>query len=321
VYVAPIAQGLGDLIVSLPVLQFFIDCGEETYLICRSPRQEGVGERIQGLAGEVRESEFSNARLQAGDRFVNLRDHPFQQNHLWGSPEFEAQFGTMKMTQIVDYIAQDMGIAALFHKLRPLRYKQLSELRGAIVLVPGTDVFQKHWPNEYWLELHSMLVNQGLKVFILGIPEQSPPVRQLRERGVEWFPTPSMGDAIDAVSSCRAVVSVDTGLMHIAVHQGKPTVAFFVNPALYCRLESNCQPLIAKACADICEQHFAVNADVHKTKFGWFDNKQECQSCLVDISESCMGSIYPRTVLDALFELDVLKPVPCKTGARNVKPE
>jgi hypothetical protein len=83
VYVAPISSGLGDLIVSLPVVQALIDSGEETYLVCRSARQQGFSERIRGLAGELNEEEIDLIKFKEGDRYVNLRDHPLQKNYIW----------------------------------------------------------------------------------------------------------------------------------------------------------------------------------------------------------------------------------------------
>ena len=53
VYVAPISFGLGDLVVSLPVVQALITqarrTGGETWLVARSSAQTKLAERIEGL--------------------------------------------------------------------------------------------------------------------------------------------------------------------------------------------------------------------------------------------------------------------------------
>ena len=54
-YLAPLSNGIGDLIVSLPVVQGLIDSGYETYLITRSNMQEELVDRIEGLSGSVSE--------------------------------------------------------------------------------------------------------------------------------------------------------------------------------------------------------------------------------------------------------------------------
>ena len=62
VYVAPISFGLGDLVVSLPVVQALIaqaqQVGDDTWLVARSSAQTKLAERIEGLAGWVEEDTF-----------------------------------------------------------------------------------------------------------------------------------------------------------------------------------------------------------------------------------------------------------------------
>src|ERR1700674_2050017 len=87
VWIAPISLGLGDLVVSLPAIQALIHrgraCGEEVWLVARSPAQSLLAGRITGLAGTVDEGSF-NPRPGDG-RFVDLRDHPIQRDFWWGS--------------------------------------------------------------------------------------------------------------------------------------------------------------------------------------------------------------------------------------------
>ena len=66
-YLAPLSNGIGDLIVSLPVVQGLIDCGYETYLITRSSIQEQLIDRVEGLSGSVSEEAFSPKNLSKTD--------------------------------------------------------------------------------------------------------------------------------------------------------------------------------------------------------------------------------------------------------------
>ena len=61
-YFAPIAEGLGDLLLMLPALTALIKTGVPTYLVIRSPKQEGVAELIPGLAGSIKEPDFLKSR-------------------------------------------------------------------------------------------------------------------------------------------------------------------------------------------------------------------------------------------------------------------
>lgn len=92
-FVAPVSFGLGDLVVSLPAVHGLIGAGWDTWLVARSSLQELLAERIDGLSGVVREERFDPS--VAGGRWFNLRDHPLQTDHFWGSAEFERAFGKL----------------------------------------------------------------------------------------------------------------------------------------------------------------------------------------------------------------------------------
>jgi hypothetical protein len=160
-YIAPISTGLGDLIVSLPAIQYLIAQGEETILVQRSPRQDGLPELIPGLSGCVREVDFDVTAIGAGDRYINLRDHPIQTEYLWGSAEFEAKFPDYKIMDILRHICRDFGIMADFHDLEPLPFEQRDDARDAVAFVPGTGAIFKCWHKDRWLDLKERLEAAG----------------------------------------------------------------------------------------------------------------------------------------------------------------
>ncbi|HEY9783816.1 MAG TPA: hypothetical protein V6D17_00350, partial [Candidatus Obscuribacterales bacterium] len=186
IYVAPISSGLGDLIVSLPAIHGFIAQGEETHLVVRSHRQRDIAKRITGLAGEIEESELPEKSLKDGERFVDLRDHPLQRDFIWGSQEFNARFGPLKIMQIVELLCNDLAVPADFSTLTPLAHTHRPGLNETVLLIPGTDGFRKHWPLEHWLLLNRSLLSEGLKTLVVGQPSQSPAVARLLEYGVPW---------------------------------------------------------------------------------------------------------------------------------------
>ena len=137
-YFAPIGNGLGDLIVSLPAVQYLIDSGEPTILVLRSPRQEGLEGLIPGLSGSVKESEIDPDTVRgAGHRWINLREHPLQTDHVWGSSAFDLAYPGYKIADIVRDICSDMGIHADFEDLTPLPFDRRKELEHDVVLVPA----------------------------------------------------------------------------------------------------------------------------------------------------------------------------------------
>ena len=57
----------------------------------------------------------------AGDRLIDLRDHPLQRDFWWGSAAFAAEFGPMNINDILDRICRDFGINADFARPRACR--------------------------------------------------------------------------------------------------------------------------------------------------------------------------------------------------------
>jgi len=303
-YVAPIGTGFGDVLISLPVIDALIARGETVCLVTRSFRQKDIAPRIEGICGEVEEEQL---QLTAGDRYFNLRDHPIQTEHVWGSKEFEAWFGPTDFEKIISIVAHDFQIPISFEHLRPLKCNRRQEALGKIGFVPGSDGFYKHWPTGYWLQLRDALLQAGLEPILIGKPEESPAVNELLNHGLTWVESPTPGDAIDLVSSCRLVVAVDTGLMHAAVQQGIPTVAFIHPKNHHVRSAANCFNLFGIVCPDLCGRDPITTPEGALAASGLsvalkFDHRL----CQLPPAEGCMGAITPSQVLTLIKEKGLL---------------
>lgn len=296
-FFAAIGSGLGDLILCLPVLDALIASGKPVYLVRRSFRQEGIAARIEGLAGELDESEL---RVEDSDRYINLRQHPLQTDHVWGSPEFESFFGPSDMERIVASISADFGFPISFSSLKRLKYKSRPELENCIAFVPGTDGFYKHWPHQRWLALKRTLESAGEKLLLFGKPDESPAVRRLLEAGMNWIETATVSDAIDAVSSIKELVSVDTGLLHIAVQQEIPSVALIHPLNFHHRSAKHCRNLLARNCASSCQRDLTPKEGFNDADSLAVDLKFDRRECQMPLDENCMASITVDCVLKAL---------------------
>ena len=142
--------GLGDLVVSLPAVQALIDDGNETWLVARSPVQAELARRIDGLAGCVAADAFAT---EVDGRLVDLRDHPLQRDHWWGSPAFEQAYPGFRINDIVGLICADFGIVADFTRPVALTSFPRPELGSSVVFVMDTDGPTKRWPASCWLAL------------------------------------------------------------------------------------------------------------------------------------------------------------------------
>ncbi len=297
VYVAPISFGLGDLVVSIPVVQALIDDsrqnGDETWLVARSASQARLSERIPGLAGCIDEETLPD--LSGEDRVVDLRDHPLQRDHWWGSPEFEATVGPLDINQILDRIATDFGIDAVFSAPTPLRSSLVPGLERTVLLVTETDGPSKAWPVPKWESLAAQLRRR----FDVRQVTRTATGGDLDPLVAPAMPIPSPGAAVDVLSSCRGVIGIDTGLTHIAVQQRTPTVTICRHGSVYFRPWPHARALRGTPCDAACltvERTSAYNERVSLRGFQW--HPRTCPS-----GQRCLAELQPEQAVGLLDEL------------------
>jgi ADP-heptose:LPS heptosyltransferase len=295
VYVAPVSFGLGDLVVSLPAIQALIaqdrHHGEETWLVTRSVSQARLAERIAGLTGSVDEQSFD--RDHHDGRLVDLRDHPLQRDWWWGSEAFEDAFGTLSINDVLGRICVDFGIDADFTQPVPLTACPRPEFGDSVLFVAGSDGPSKQWPVDCWKALADELRARGRDVRLLTRDEAAPEMRAL---GIAHAPAPSPGEALDLLGAAVAVVGIDTGLTHLAVQQGTPTVTICRAPAFYFRPWPHARVVVGDRCDDACvaaDEERAYNDVVDLRGLRW-----QAPSC--PVGTRCLQSVRPDDVLGAL---------------------
>lgn len=89
----------------------------------------------------------------------------------------------------------------------------------------------KRWPLERWTELARRLTARGVGVWIFGVEAERPDGEAIAAAGgagaVSLCGRTSLGEVIDLMARCTAVVSNDSGLMHVAAASGPRVVALF----------------------------------------------------------------------------------------------
>lgn len=103
-------------------------------------------------------------------------------------------------------------------------------LRGegkAIGLMPGAEYGPaKRWP--YYAELVTQLVRDGFRVWVFGSEKERADAERIATDGaVNLCGRTSLVEAVDLIAACDAVVSNDSGLMHVAAAVGKPLLAIY----------------------------------------------------------------------------------------------
>lgn len=144
----------------------------------------------------------------------------------------------------------------------------LSADRRVLALCPGAEFGpSKQWPVEYFATLARRAVARGESVWILGSANDSDTAGALTEAVgepaardcVDFTGKTSLGEAVDLLSMANAVVSNDSGLMHIASALGCPMVVLYgstsaaFTPPLGDRvrvlsLELDCSPCFQREC-------------------------------------------------------------------------
>ena len=182
-------------------------------------------------------------------------------------------------------------------------FDQRADFADKTIILPGTTVRSKTWPVTNWLQLIARLEAQDHKIVMVGEPEQSLVVRELLAAGVVYEPTETLQKAINCISSSRAVVSVDTGLMHVSVQQNIPTVVIFPWNPTYLRPFANCFPLFAQTCPASCTKVFEDSSPNIKLDFSDY---QWChvpfENCVAEAGQSCMESITADMLFNKVME-------------------
>lgn len=167
----------------------------------------------------------------------------------------------------------------------------LSLDRPVLALCPGAEFGEaKRWPAEHYAKVAELKIRAGWQVWLFGSKNDHPGCEEirarlipgLREESVNLAGETSLAEAIDLLSAASAVVSNDSGLMHVAAALNRPLVAVYgstspqFTPPLadqveIVRLGLECSPCFERTC-----------------RFGHYD---------------CLRELKPRPVIEALQRL------------------
>jgi heptosyltransferase II len=136
--------------------------------------------------------------------------------------------------------------------------------RRAVALMPGAEYGpSKQWPAEYYGQLAALLAQAGAQPWIFGSAKELELGEQIRAisggQAVNLCGKTALADVVDLAARCRAVVTNDSGLMHVAAAAGVPVVALYgsstpdFTPPLTDRkhihyLRLSCSPCFERTC-------------------------------------------------------------------------
>ena len=134
--------------------------------------------------------------------------------------------------------------------------------RPVIGLMPGAEYGPaKCWPLEYFAKLAARLGECGRSVWVLGSERDRPAGEQIAAASgaVDLCGRTTLEDVIDLLACCEAVVTNDSGLMHVAAAVGTHVIAIYgsTSPAFTPPLTANgtvhhlaldCSPCFRREC-------------------------------------------------------------------------
>lgn len=98
------------------------------------------------------------------------------------------------------------------------------------VFLHATTRDDKHWPESHWRELITLMASTGLRIKLpWGAPHEEARARRLAE-GVDYvevLPRMSLEEVARQLAGAKFIVSVDTGLSHLAAALDRPNVTLY----------------------------------------------------------------------------------------------
>lgn len=163
--------------------------------------------------------------------------------------------------------------------------------RPLLILCPGAEYgSSKRWPENYFAEVAAEKIRDGWQVWLLGSAKDHPVAETIRaqlsvdarEYSFNLAGTTNLGEALSLMACADAVLSNDSGLMHIAAALQKPLVV------VYGSTSPDFTPPLAKQVKIV-------------------KNKIECSPCFErecpKVHHKCLQELMPAQVLNALAEL------------------
>lgn len=170
---------------------------------------------------------------------------------------------------------------------------KLERERLRIAISPGVQWFARRWPFKNWTELADYFIRRhGAQLFVLGKEEEPLPV------GIDLIGKTRLREVASLLNQCHLFVGSDSGLVHLSLAVGTPTVGLFgpLNPSL----------LIPDL------PHFAPIWTEVECRGCWPDGRMKYRDHCPKVLPDCMSSISVSRVMDRCDE--ILSEIRIKTG-------
>jgi lipopolysaccharide heptosyltransferase II len=170
------------------------------------------------------------------------RDYSFVYHAL--IPDVEGRHRVEKNLDMLRYLGEDIGentSRLAFHVSDEIRAKMAGDLAsicspdecaGIVAVHPGGLSPEKRWNPFNFAHICRELMDDGFQIVLVGSGEDRSHTRKIisdtgREGVRDSTGSLTLEECAALLSSCRLLISNDTGIMHLAVAVGTPVVAIF----------------------------------------------------------------------------------------------
>jgi len=246
-------HAFGDALLTTPAVRGLIQQGHSVTVVA-GPSSLPVWERFPGLSGVVvspapcgalKLFRWSLSHRQKGfDRAIHFGSSPLAKRWTGFISRCEVTSGADPGTgysRIVPAAADYCRIAGVpcgeLKPVFPVFEHEKSFVRGItgdapyVILAPGGGknpreyVPEKRWPMERWTPVSSMLLNRGLRVFVVGGPDEVSEVSTVP--GISLAGKLTWGQTAALVAGAELFCGNDSGAAHLAVAADIPAVVLF----------------------------------------------------------------------------------------------
>lgn len=222
------APGIGDLVVILPILKNLkLNYMNQVNVLVFNKAQQDLLSRTPYVDKAVIFGDDPISHVPDGDFYIDIAETEMESKYWWGSEEFINDLGQM---HIYDVMKECIQIGGDFDNIEPLQYNPVPWMGDKTVLLGiGGRRGNKLWFNDYWLQTYECLASIGYSVAMVGAKDHngSGQLAELQAKGIPFYETDSLAETIDIISNSAGMITIDSGLMHIASMQGIPTVSLF----------------------------------------------------------------------------------------------
>lgn len=208
-------------------------------------REFDVSLDFQGLLRSAVVSGLSGAKCRIGYWDASeLSTHFYHTKYRLDPPDVDAQQRNLNLLTTIGINSTETQMCMPLgeeDKLFASEFFAECGLEGqrAVALCPATTWASKHWITERWSEVVDLLADKwGAKSVIMGSRADSALAEQIsanaRTKPILSVGRTTLKQAGAIIANCDALIGVDTGLLHMSVALGRPTVGLFGPSAWHC---------------------------------------------------------------------------------------